>query len=85
MVETLSLNISIPSINAEHNFIVPEAMSVETATNLIVQILSEEYPEIHKSLLKKNTLIQKKSGKTLTPGCSFKQLSILQGDNLILV
>ena len=35
MVETLSLNVSIPSINVEHNFIVPVDMSVEVAINLM--------------------------------------------------
>ena len=85
MVETLSLNISIPSINVEHNFIVPEDMCVETAINLMLQTLSEEYPGIHKSSLKVNNLIQKKSGKLLTAGCSFKQLCIMQGDDLMLV
>lgn len=85
MVETLSLNVSIPAINTEHNFIVPIEMSVETAITLILQTLSEEYPGVHKSVLKGNNLIQKKSGKFLSPGCSFKQLCITQGDELIMI
>ncbi len=85
MVETLSLNISIPSINVEHNFIVPVDMSVEVAINLMLQTLSEEYPGIHKNSLNLNILIRKKSGKVLTSNCSFKQLCIFQGDNLVLV
>lgn len=85
MVETLSLNISVPSINIEHNFIVPVDMSVEIAITLMLQTLSEEYPGVHKSSLKGNNLIQKKSGKLLTSGCSFKQLCIMQGDDLVLV
>ena len=85
MVETLSLNISIPSINVEHNFIVPENMSVETACSLMLQTLSEEYPGVHVSQLKGCNLIQKKTGKVLTQGCSFKQLCIVQGTDLILV
>ncbi len=85
MVETLSLNISVPSINVEHNFIVPVDMSVEIAINLMIQTLSEEYPGVHKSSLKGNDLIQKKSGKLLASGCSFKQLCIMQGDDLVLV
>lgn len=85
MVETLSLNVSVPSINLEHNFIVPADMAVEIAINLMIQALSEEYPGIHKSSLKGNGLIQKKSGKLLTSGCSFKQLSVMQGDDLVLV
>lgn len=85
MVETLSLNVSIPSINVEHNFIVPVDMSVEVAINLMLQTLSEEYPGVHKSSLSGNNLIQKKSGKLLASGCSFKQLCIMQGDDLVLV
>ena len=85
MVETLSLNVSVPSINVEHNFIVPVDMSVEVAINLMLQTLSEEYPGVHKSSLNANNLIQKKSGKFLTSGCSFKQLCIMQGDDLVLV
>ena len=85
MVETLSLNISIPSINVDHNFIVPEEMSVEVACSLMLQTLSEEYPGIHISSLKGCNLIQKKSGMILTRGCSFKQLCIMQGDDLMLV
>lgn len=85
MVETLSLNVSIPSMNVEHNFIVPEDMSVETAINLMLQTLSEEYPGIRRNSLKGNRLIQKESRKFLPPGCSFKQLCIMQGDDLMLV
>lgn len=85
MVETLSLNISIPSINVEHNFIVPVDMCVDIAINLIVQTLSEEYPGVHKSSLAVNNLIQKKSGKLLASKCSFNQLCIMQGDDLILI
>ena len=85
MVETLSLNVSIPSINVEHNFIVPVDMSVEIAVSLMLQTLSEEYPGVHKSSLNGNNLIQKKSGKLLASGCSFKQLCIMQGDDLVLV
>ena len=84
MVETLSLNVSIPSINVTHNFIVPTDMSVETAINLMMQTLSEEYPGVHRSMLKGNALIQKKSGKVLADGCSFKQLRMMQGEDLLL-
>lgn len=85
MVETLSLNVSIPSINVEHNFIVPVDMSVEIAVGLMLQTLSEEYPGVHKSPIKGNNLIQRKTGKLLTSGCSFKQLCVMQGEDLVLV
>ena len=85
MVETLSLNVSIPSINVEHNFIVPVDMAVEVAINLMLQTLLEEYPGVHRSSMKNNNLIQRRSGKLLTHGCSFKQLGIMQGDNLVLM
>ena len=85
MVETLSLNVSVPSINVIHNFIVPEDMSVEMACGLMLQTLSEEYPGIHVSSLRGYDLIQKKSGMILSRGCSFKQLRIVQGDDLILM
>ena len=85
MVETLSINVSIPSINIEHNFIVPVDMSVEIAVALMLQTLSEEYPGVHRSSIKGNNLIQRKSGKLLTSGCSFKQLGVMQGDDLVLV
>ena len=85
MVETLSINVSVPSINAEHNFIVPVDMSVETAINLMLQTLSEEYPGVHRSAVKGYNLIRRKSGNLLTSGCSFKQLCITQGDELVLV
>lgn len=85
MVETLSINLSVPAINVEHNFIVPEDMAVEVAIGLMMQTLAEEYPGVHKSALKGNQLVQRRTGKFLTPGCSFKQLGIMQGDDLVLV
>ncbi len=85
MVEKIALNIAIPSINTEHNFIVPEDMAVDTSISLILKTLSEEYRGIQRTSLKGNSLVQKNTGKMLNPGCSFKQLGIIQGDDLLLI
>jgi len=85
VVDKISLNIKVLSLNLEHNFFVPSEMNVSNATGLIVQSLGEEYPGTRQSTMRKNVLIQMSTGKVLNPGCSFKQLGIVQGEKLLLV
>ncbi len=85
MVEKLSLNIKIPALNLEHNFLIPMDMEVSAATNLVIQALVEEYPGVSRSRLHAGTLMRFTTGELLPQGCSFKQLGISQGEKLILL
>ena len=86
MVEKISLNVKIISLNIEHNFLVPYDMCVGDATALIAQAIAEEYPGIKKAMNGKGySLMQASSGKLLNAGCSFKQFEIIQGEKFLLI
>lgn len=85
MVEKLSINVEIVTLNVEHNFLIPANMSVETATSLIVKAVEEEYPGVKHSVTHPNLLVQASTGKLLNTKCSFKQLGIVQGEKIILM
>ena len=85
MVEKISINIKIPPLNKEHNFMLPLDMSVQNATSLIIKTLLDEYPGV-KCMNKLNCrLLQMSSGKVLHQDASFKQLGIPKGDKLLLI
>ena len=85
MVEKLSLNVLIVSLNVEHNFLIPADMSIENATMLISKTVLDEYPGVRHATMSTNLLIQSSSGKVLNAKCSFRQLGIIQGEKIILM
>ncbi len=85
MVDKISLNIVVASLNLEHNFLIPVDMSVDNAITLIVETLIDEYPGVNRSPMRGNKLIQSTTGQVLNPSCNFKQLSIIQGEKLLLI
>ena len=84
MVEKLSVHIRVVALNVEHNYLIPQHMSVTEAAELIHKTLLEEYPGI-KQVSTKGMLIQQSTGLMLDPGCSFRQLGIHQGERLYYV
>ena len=85
MVEKLSINIEVVSLNIEHNFLIPSNMSVESAISLVIKTILDEYPGVKQNQTDANFMIQASSGKVLEPKCSFKQLGIIQGEKIILM
>ena len=85
MVEKISLNVEIVSLNVEHNFLIPSEMSVEAATALIVKTILDEYPGVKHSATQLSMLVQATTGKVLNAKCSFKQLGIVHGEKIILM
>ena len=85
MVEKISLNVLIPSLGLEHNFLIPADMNVEGAAALIVRTLLEEYPGVSAHAAAGVHLLQMSTGKLLNSGCSFRQLGIAQGEKLMLM
>ena len=85
MVEKISINIKVPSLNVEHNFLVPIDMSVGVTVGLIEKTLLEEYPGVKKSLLNTKALMQLSTGKILALACNLRQLGIIQGEKLLLL
>ena len=49
MVEKISVHVRIIALNVEHNYLIPQHMSVAEAAKLIQQTLLEEYPGIRQS------------------------------------
>ncbi len=85
MVEKISVNIKVVSLNVEHNFLIPSEMNVGDAIALVLQTLFEEYSGIVKLPPEKASLMQASTGKLLNKACSLDQLGIIQGENLLLI
>ncbi|MBE6574724.1 MAG: hypothetical protein E7654_00435 [Ruminococcaceae bacterium] len=85
MVEKISLNVVVPSLNLEHNFLIPAEMNVEGAAALILRALMEEYPGVGQRAAAGAHLMQMSTGKLLNSGCNFRQLGIAQGEKLLLM
>ena len=84
MVEKLSVHIRVVALNVEHNYLIPQHMSVTEAAELIHKTLLEEYPGITQ-VSAQGMLIQQSPGMMLAPGCRFRQLGIHQGERLYYV
>ncbi len=84
MVDKISINISVLSLNVQHNFLVPADMSVADAIALVAQTILEEYPGVRRPL-EGNRMIYASNGKLLNPACSFSQLGVVSGEKIILI
>lgn len=85
MVEKISVHVRVIALNVEHNYLIPQQMSVTEAAELISKTLLEEYPGIRQAGDIKGMLIQQSTGLMLDPGCNFRQLGIHQGERLYYV
>ncbi|MBQ7016911.1 MAG: hypothetical protein IKL38_09005 [Firmicutes bacterium] len=85
MVEKISVHVRVSALNVEHNYLIPQHMSVMEAAELIQKTLLEEYPGIKQVSSIRGALIQQSTGLVLDPGCNFKQLGIHQGERLYYV
>lgn len=85
MVEKISVHVRVTALNVEHNYLIPQQMSVAEAAELINKTLMEEYPGIRQESGMKGMLIQQATGLMLDPGCNFRQLGIHQGERLYYV
>ena len=81
----VSINIKIPGLNLIHNFLIPLDMSVASATELVIQMLCDEYPGVQNSRMKPHFLMQESSGKMLNSTCSCAQLKLADGEILVLI
>lgn len=85
MVEKISVHVRVIALNVEHNYLIPQHMCVAEAVELIYKTLLEEYPGIKQANDVKGSLVQCSTGLMLSPGCSFLQLGIHQGERLYYV
>ncbi len=85
MVEKMSVNVLVLSLNVEHNFLIPIDMRVSDVISLIAQTVAEEYPGVKKRISEGNRLMSASNGKLLDPKNSLKQLGIVSGDKVILI
>lgn len=85
MAEKVSVNITIPGLNASHNYLIPDDMSVSKVYELVVTTLKDEYPDISIQRLSFRGIIQVSSGKLLNEANDLSHLGILDGEKLILL
>lgn len=84
MIEKISINVIVPGINTTHNYMVPAEMIVSSMIDLILQTLSQEYPDVCCNKHDSHVLIQASSGKILASDCGLSRLGIINGERLIL-
>ncbi len=85
MVDKISINVSVLSLNVQHNFMVPVDMNVADAIRLVAQTVAEEYPGVKNKPAERNRMIRASDGNMLNPACSFKQQGILSGEKIVLI
>lgn len=82
-MEKISITVEVPALNATHDFIVPNNMSVRNAKNLMVRILSSEYGISDDG--SDTMLFDKEDNKALRLECSFAQNDISDGAKLLMI
>jgi len=82
-MKKLSVNIDVPAIGQCHDFLIPANMAVKDVITLIKNILVSEYGVADS--LSDITLFGKDDARALRTECSFSQLGISDGAELILI
>jgi hypothetical protein len=83
IVGKISVSIRVPAVGQTHDFLIPANMAVRDVVALTVNILVSEYG-ISDSV-SDVSLFDGSDGKVLKSDCSFFQLGISDGAELILV
>lgn len=81
-MEKISVTVKIPALGNTYNFIVPNNMSVKNVQDLMIKILNSEY-----GISNRNNdvmLVDTEDKTVLRMECSFAQLGIVDGANLLL-
>lgn len=85
MTKKVSVNIMIPGLNASHNYLIPNDMTVSKVYELVITTLKDEYPEISIQRLSFHGIVQSSSGKLLNEASDLVHLGILDGEKLVLL
>ena len=82
-MEKISITVKIATLGRSFDFFVPNNMSIRDSIDLIIKILNSEY-----GLLNQNgnvMLFDKNEKESLPMECSFSQLGISDGTELLLI
>lgn len=82
MVQKISVYIIVPKVFEKINFLVPENMTISSATKLICNMLIESG---HLELYKSYRFIRKTTGMMLSNGKTLKSAGITDGTELIIL
>lgn len=85
MAEKVSVNIMVPGLNASHNYLIPDDMSISKVYELVMNTLKDEYPGASVQRLSFYGIIQASTGKLLNEASDLSHLGILDGEKLILL
>lgn len=82
-MKKITLQVMVPAVGKRHDFLLPDSMGVLKAIQLMALALSDEYgvSKFSGDL----TLIDTRDHLALNNSCSFKQMGITNGAELILV
>ena len=82
-MKKISVTVSVPALGNAYEFIVPDGMSVANVQKLMVRILCSEYGVRTGS--EGLVLFDRADGAVLRQECSFRQLGIAEGAQLVLM
>ena len=85
MVSMMNISVIFPGIGKQFDFSIPSDMCVKNAVELIVKIMSEEFPGINNSHMTKHLLAKRSTGEILNESLNLSQSGILNGEKFILV
>lgn len=84
MVKKLSVNVYVPSVSQDIDFLIPGNMNVGKAISLMAKVISEEYQGM-KYIIQELNLINLNDNRVLNTSCNFEQLGIISGSKLVLL
>ena len=82
-MDTISITVRVPALDAAYDFLVPINMSVMNVQKLIIKILSSEYGILDNYT--NSMLFDLSDNKALRFECSLAQLDISDGSELLLI
>jgi hypothetical protein len=85
MNEKISINIDVPGMDAEHNFLAPAKMNISRMILLITEMLVEEYGDMNYDKSRTHLLLKADTGEVLLSEANLNQLGIVNGDRLLFI
>lgn len=82
-MEKITVSVRVPALGGTYDFVIPNSMSVRDALLLMLRILSSEYGVSENS--SGVMLIDLADQNSLHMECSFDQLGISDGANLLMI
>lgn len=84
MTDRINISVFFPGVNNSYDFSAPSNMSVKNVVDLMVKIISEEFPGIANDRTR-HSLIKRENGIMLNETFSLQQLGITDGEKLVMI